>query len=42
MAILSPSMLSADYMNLQKDIQATSDAGAKWLHVDIMDRSEHV
>ena len=37
MAILSPSMLSADYMNLQKDIQATSDAGAKWLHVDIMD-----
>ena len=37
MAILSPSMLSADYMNLQKDIQATADAGAKWLHVDIMD-----
>ena len=37
MAILSPSMLSADYMNLQADLKATADAGAKWLHVDIMD-----
>ena len=37
MAIISPSMLSADYVNLQADLKATSDAGAKWLHVDIMD-----
>ena len=37
MAIVSPSMLSADYMHLQEDLQATRDAGAKWLHVDIMD-----
>ena len=37
MAIISPSMLSADYMNLAADLQATRDAGAKWLHVDIMD-----
>ena len=37
MAIISPSMLSADYVNLQRDIQMTQDAGAKWLHVDIMD-----
>ena len=37
MAIISPSMLSADYMNLATDLQATRDAGAKWLHVDIMD-----
>ncbi len=37
MAILSPSVLSADYMHLEQDLKATSDSGAKWLHVDIMD-----
>ncbi len=37
MAIISPSMLSADYVNLQRDIEMTETAGAKWLHVDIMD-----
>ena len=37
MAILSPSILSCDYMNMQKDLTATGDSGAKWLHVDIMD-----
>ena len=37
MAIISPSMLSADYMHLYDDLQATAAAGAKWLHVDIMD-----
>ncbi len=37
MAILSPSMLSADYVNLERDIRMTQDMGAKWLHVDIMD-----
>jgi len=37
MAIISPSMLSADYVNLERDIKMTQDAGAKWLHVDIMD-----
>ena len=37
MAILSPSILSADYMNMQRDLNATAQAGVKWLHVDIMD-----
>ncbi len=37
MAILSPSVLSADYMHLEEDIKATQASGVKWLHVDIMD-----
>ena len=37
MAILSPSILSADYMHFHADMDNTKAAGAKWLHVDIMD-----
>ena len=37
MALISPSILSADYMNFQADMDNTKAAGAKWLHVDIMD-----
>ena len=37
MAILSPSILSCDYMNMQRDFTACKEAGCKWLHVDIMD-----
>lgn len=37
MAILSPSILSADYMNMERDLTATAKMGVKWLHVDIMD-----
>ena len=37
MAILSPSILSADYMNMEQDLARTKKAGAKWLHVDVMD-----
>ena len=38
MAILSPSILSADYMHFHEDMDRTKADGAKWLHVDIMDR----
>ncbi len=37
MAIIAPSILSADYMHFQQDMEATRAAGAKWFHVDIMD-----
>ncbi|MBR1373205.1 ribulose-phosphate 3-epimerase [bacterium] len=35
--IISPSILSADFANLEKEINAVKDAGAKWIHVDVMD-----
>ena len=37
MAILSPSILSSDYMNMQRDFADCKEKGCKWLHVDIMD-----
>ena len=37
MAILAPSILAADYMNMQRDLTQSAEAGVKWLHVDIMD-----
>lgn len=35
--MIAPSLLSADFSNLQKDIDIIEDAGAQWLHLDIMD-----
>ncbi len=37
MAILSPSILSCDYMNMERDFDYCKECGVKWLHVDIMD-----
>ena len=37
MAILSPSVLAADFANMERDVTAAAQAGAKWLHLDIMD-----
>ncbi len=37
MANLSPSILAADVMNLRQGIQTVADAGAKWIHIDVMD-----
>jgi len=35
--IISPSILSADFANLQRDIELVENAGATWIHVDVMD-----
>lgn len=35
--IISPSILSADFANLERDIRRVTDAGAKWVHIDVMD-----
>ena len=35
--IISPSLLSADFINLQKDIDMINKSEADWLHLDIMD-----
>ena len=37
MAKIAPSILSADFVNLQRDITALSDAGVDYVHVDVMD-----
>ena len=35
--IISPSILSADFMNLEEDIKSVQHAGANWIHIDVMD-----
>ncbi|MFI3226295.1 MAG: ribulose-phosphate 3-epimerase [Clostridia bacterium] len=37
MVKLSPSILSADFANLQRDIELATNAGAQYVHIDVMD-----
>jgi len=35
--IISPSLLAADFANLERDIKIFNQSKAQWLHIDIMD-----
>lgn len=37
MKMISPSLLSADFGNLQRDIEMLNQSQCDWLHVDVMD-----
>jgi ribulose-phosphate 3-epimerase len=35
--IISPSVLSADFANLQRDVEMLNESQAQWIHIDVMD-----
>lgn len=37
MAIIAPSILSANFLNLEKDIEMINHSEADWFHLDVMD-----
>ena len=37
MALIAPSMLSSDFLNLAKDVEMVNNSEADWFHLDVMD-----
>ncbi|MFI3283418.1 MAG: ribulose-phosphate 3-epimerase, partial [Rikenellaceae bacterium] len=37
MRIVSPSLLAADFGNLERDTRMVHDSDAQWIHIDVMD-----
>ena len=37
MTMIAPSLLSADFANLQRDIEMLNESAADWYHLDVMD-----
>ncbi|MFM9051690.1 MAG: ribulose-phosphate 3-epimerase, partial [Bacteroidota bacterium] len=37
MPLIAPSILSADFANIQRDVEMINSSEADWFHIDIMD-----
>src|SRR5215213_3907544 len=37
MALIAPSLLSADFLNLERDCRMLNESEADWFHLDVMD-----